>query len=176
MIIITEKEVYSDNGKYIHRIGTDAYFKRCSKLPSDTSDNFEEVDAIPDEELKQAKEVKIAEITTYDESKSVNQFFLGEIGMWYKADKRATIRNLVESNIKTGNDRITLWTEEEPIIGLEFDCESALMMLAQLEVYAGNCLAVTQQHKANVMALQTKEEVENYDFTTGYPEKLKFEL
>lgn len=176
MIVITTKEIYSDSGKYIHRIGTDAYFKRCSKLPTDTADNFEEVDILPDEELAQAKAEKIAEITAYDMSTAVNQFFLGEIGMWYKADKRATIRNLVESNIKTGNDRITLWTEEEPIIGLEFDCESALMMLAQLEVYAGNCLAVTQQHKANVMALQTKEEVEDYDFTTGYPEKLKFEL
>ena len=176
MIIISEKEVYSDNGKYVHRIGTDAYFKRCSKLKTDKEDNFEEVDSLPDEGLAQAKAEKIAEITAYDTSTAVNQFFLGGIGMWYKADKRATIRNLVESNIKTGNDRITLWTEEEPIVGLEFDCESALMMLAQLEVYAGNCLAVTQQHKANVMAFQTKEEVEAYDFTTGYPEKLKFEL
>lgn len=127
-------------------------------------------------ELDASKKKKLNDIIAYDESKAVNQFYLGGIGMWYKADKRATIRNLVESNIKTGNSRITLWTEEEPIVGLEFDCESALMMLAQLEVYAGNCLAVTQQHKANVMALTSKEEVENYDYTTGYPEKLNFEL
>lgn len=122
--------------------------------------------------LDYAKEVKIYEITAYDESKAVNQFYLSGIGMWYKADKRATIRNLVESNIRTCNDRVTLWTEEEPIVGLEFNCEEALMMLAQLEVYAGNCKAVTQQHKANVMALTTKEEIEAYDYTTGYPEKL----
>lgn len=176
MIVITDKEIYSDAGNYVHRIGTDSYFKRCSKLPNDTVEMFEEVDSIPDAELAEVKNSKIAEITAYDTSEAVNQFFLGGIGMWYKADKRATIRNLVESNIKTGNSRITLWTEEEPIVGLEFDCESALMMLAQLEVYAGNCLAVTQQHKANVMALTTKEEVESYDYTTGYPEKLKFEL
>lgn len=124
--------------------------------------------------LDEVKAEVLAKIDAYDESKAVNQFYLSGIGMWYKADKRATIRNLVESNIKTGNDRVTLWTEEEPIVGLEFDCEEALMMLAQLEVYAGNCKAVTQQHKANVMALQTKEEIEAYDYTAGYPDKLNF--
>lgn len=174
MIVVTNKEVYSDSNKYIHRIGTDTYFKRCIKLPNDSIEMFEEVDNLPDDELSQARKNKIDEITAYDESKAVNQFYLSGIGMWYKADKRATIRNLVESNIRTGNDRVTLWTEEEPIVGLEFNCEEALMMLAQLEVYAGNCLAVTQQHKANVMALQTKEEIEAYDYTTGYPDKLNF--
>lgn len=123
-----------------------------------------------------AKQKKLQEITAYDTSSNVNEFFVNGISMWYKADKRATIRNLVESTMKTGGDKTTLWTEEEPIIPLEVNCESALMMLAQLEVYAGNCLAVTQSHKANVIKLETKEEVESYDYTTGYPEKLRFEI
>lgn len=64
MIVITTKEIYSDSGKYIHRIGTDAYFKRCSKLPTDTADNFEEVDSIPetvpeDEGFKAETEEKV---------------------------------------------------------------------------------------------------------------------
>lgn len=48
MIQITDKEVFSDRGKFVHRKGTDVYFTRCSKLPSDTVDKFEEVDAVPD--------------------------------------------------------------------------------------------------------------------------------
>ena len=32
MIVITDKEVYSDSNKLVHRIGTQAYFKRCTKL------------------------------------------------------------------------------------------------------------------------------------------------
>lgn len=48
MIVITDKEIYSDLNKYIHRIGTDIYFKRSSKLKTDTEDNFEEVDSIPE--------------------------------------------------------------------------------------------------------------------------------
>lgn len=126
--------------------------------------------------LEDVKNQKIDEITAYDTSSNVNEFFVNGISMWYKAEKRATIRNLVESTMKTGGDKTTLWTEEEPIIPLEVNCESALMMLAQLEVYAGNCLAVTQSHKANVMKLKTKEEVESYNYTTGYPEKLRFEI
>lgn len=48
MIVITDKEIYSDKNKYVHRIGTDVYFKRSSKLKTDTEDNFEEVDSIPE--------------------------------------------------------------------------------------------------------------------------------
>lgn len=64
MIKITDKEVYSTEGKYVHRIGTEAYFKRCSKLPNDTEEMFEEVDEIPehnpeDDTFKQQTEEKV---------------------------------------------------------------------------------------------------------------------
>lgn len=49
MIQITSKEVYSDSGKFIHRLGTESYFKRSTLLPGDTAGNFEEVDEIPEE-------------------------------------------------------------------------------------------------------------------------------
>ena len=49
MIQVTGKEVYSDSDKYVHRLGTESYFKRSTLLPGDTVDKFEEVDAIPEE-------------------------------------------------------------------------------------------------------------------------------
>lgn len=49
MIQVTDKEVYSDSDKYVHRLGTESYFKRSTLLPGDTVDKFEEVDAIPEE-------------------------------------------------------------------------------------------------------------------------------
>lgn len=49
MIHITSKEVYSDSGKFIHRLGTESYFKRSTLLPGDTAGKFEEVDGIPEE-------------------------------------------------------------------------------------------------------------------------------
>lgn len=49
MIQITSKEVYSDSGKFIHRLGMESYFKRSTLLPGDTAGKFEEVDEIPEE-------------------------------------------------------------------------------------------------------------------------------
>lgn len=49
MITITEKEIYSDSGKFVHRLGTDIYFSRSTKLPGDEISKFEEVDRIPEE-------------------------------------------------------------------------------------------------------------------------------
>ncbi len=49
MIQVTSKEVYSDSDKFVHRLGTESYFKRSTLLPGDTVDKFEEVDAIPEQ-------------------------------------------------------------------------------------------------------------------------------
>lgn len=54
MIVITEKEVYSDAGKLVHRIGTESYFTRCIKLSDDVDTDFEEVDEIPIQEEEEA--------------------------------------------------------------------------------------------------------------------------
>ena len=49
-------------------------------------------------------------------------------------------------------------------------------MLAALELYALASYNATQEHIAAVKALATKEEVEAYDYTSGYPDKLVFNL
>lgn len=54
MIVISDKEVYSDSGKLVHRVGTKSYFKRCLKLADDVSTDFEEVDAVPAEEEEES--------------------------------------------------------------------------------------------------------------------------
>lgn len=54
MIVITEREVYSDAGKLVHRIGTESYFTRCIKLSDDVDTDFEEVDEIPVHEEEEA--------------------------------------------------------------------------------------------------------------------------
>lgn len=128
------------------------------------------------DELTVARQRKISEIDLYDKSKAVEEFNLNGIGMWYKADKRTTIRNLVESSVKEGRNEVTLWTEEEPILPITVSCDLALDLLAKLEVYAGDALAVTQRKKAEVQALQSVEEINAYDITSGYPEKLNLQI
>jgi hypothetical protein len=45
MIEINEREVYTTlpESKRVHRLNTEHYFVRCTKLPADTAENFEEV-------------------------------------------------------------------------------------------------------------------------------------
>jgi hypothetical protein len=47
-------------------------------------------------------------------------------------------------------------------------------MLNALEVYAADALNTTERHKNNVNSLGTIQAVMDYDYTTGYPEKLAF--
>lgn len=47
MIEITDRTVRSTEGKYIHRKGTETYFRAAIALPADTPADFEETDSIP---------------------------------------------------------------------------------------------------------------------------------
>lgn len=122
-------------------------------------------------QLKQAKAEKIAEITVYDKSPSVNSFLLNDKQRWLDVDLRRSLS--YSTNI--------LKEDEEKTVDIWFDTEcetmnidNALYMLKELEVYAKQTNNVTHQHKAEVMSLTSITEVESYDITKGYPDKLVF--
>lgn len=56
MIKIENNQIFSTD-KYLHRIGTDVYFKRCFMLPTDSEKDFEEVDEIPQVEVPEGMNV-----------------------------------------------------------------------------------------------------------------------
>jgi hypothetical protein len=47
-------------------------------------------------------------------------------------------------------------------------------MLYTIEIYASQCYDNTQKHLAEVDKLEVIDEINNYNYRTGYPEKLKF--
>lgn len=47
-------------------------------------------------------------------------------------------------------------------------------MLNAVELYASECYDNTQRHIANVKKIDNINELKQYDYTSGYPEKLKF--
>lgn len=121
--------------------------------------------------VEEAKEMLIAEITAYDKSPSVNSFLLNDKQRWLDIDLRRSLS--YSTNI--------LKEDEEKTVDIWFDTEcetmnidNALYMLKELEVYAKQTNNVTHQHKAEVMSLTSIAEVESYDITKGYPEKLVF--
>ena len=96
MIVITDKEVYSDAGKLVHRIGTDSYFKRCIKLSDDADTDFEEVDARPaqeeaepvsfEEQAKIILKAQAREITTFSNNDALKVKDLFDDWIDYTAD------------------------------------------------------------------------------------------
>lgn len=122
--------------------------------------------------LEEAKEDKIAEINIYDKSTSVNEFTLYGTPMWLDKSTRVGLVNAVNSAKVLGQETVTLGLGGHTYT---LPCDTALAMLASLEMYALACYNVTLSHKNAVKALETIEAVEAYDYKAGYPEKLVFE-
>ena len=116
-----------------------------------------------------AKQVKNIKITAYDKSSSVNGLFLDGEQIWLDKNLRVGLMNSINIEKSAGRKTTTLWFGGK---SYTLPCDMAIQMLSALELYALECYNVTAQHKANVEALTTKEEVEAYDYTTGYPSKL----
>lgn len=178
------KQKYSLGNTVVYHIGTTFNSKQntyecyeCTvpasifdedEIKSSFSEFIAKINAI---QLKQAKVEKIAEITAYDKSPSVNSFLLNDKQRWLDIDLRRSLS--YSTNI--------LKEDEEKTVDIWFDTEcetmnieNALYMLKTLEVYAKQTNNVTHQHKAEVMSLTSIAEVESYDITKDYPDKLVF--
>lgn len=124
-------------------------------------------------QLKQAKSEKIAEITAYDTSDKVNGFMLNGLLVWLDKATRVGLMNSTTIAKAAGQETTTLWLKG---IKLVVGCDKAIQLLSALEMYALACFNVTASHKAAVGELKTIEEVEVYDYKTGYPKMLEMSV
>lgn len=124
--------------------------------------------------LISAKNKVLSEIRRYDISDKVNNFIINNvINAWFSVQERLNYKQSVEAAKLLGEESLDFLVNGMPFSVTVVQAE---YMLAQIQRYADKCYIVTEQHKANVNGLTTVEEVENYDYTQGYPEMLKFEL
>lgn len=131
--------------------------------------------------LEEAKAEKIAEITDYDTSDKVNGFILnGMLIPWSKNDpnspnveKRMGLRQNIADKVALGEENIAIWLK-----GMSFTmpCAQAEVLMRSIENYAYECFNVTASHKQAVSELTTIEEVEAYDYKTGYPKMLEMSV
>lgn len=128
---------------------------------------------VPERTLEIAKSEKIAQITAYDTSDAVNSFTLDGDTMWISRDDRISLMNSTTILQNADVETTTLWYGGQKYT---LPCDTLIQMLSALEVYALQCYDVTEEHKAAVNALTTIEEVDAYDYTTDYPEKLSFSV
>lgn len=109
-----------------------------------------------------------AKIKLYDSSEDVNSFLIGDKSFWLDKSTRVGLMHL--ANCSSTDLQLVLGDQV-----LTFPIDFAKDFLAKLEVYAGQCYLQTQKHLINVKELQTIEDILNYDYTTGYPEKITLE-
>lgn len=109
---------------------------------------------------------KLAEITAYDESEDVNSFDLNGQRMWLPFDMRQKIRSRLPVEEDAGRTSTTLWYGTTPV---QLPIALARKLIKDVELYATDCYDRTAAHKAAVMSLTDRADVEAYDHTAGYP-------
>ena len=119
--------------------------------------------------VEDAKAAKIAEIAEYSDSDAVNSLTFNGIKTWLTPDVRANYLVSLDAAELLGETDITFVVEG---VQASLPIKQVRLLLAKIQRYADACFIVTEGHKRAVRALQTVEEVESYDYTTGYPEKL----
>lgn len=124
-----------------------------------------------EEILNREREYKIEEILRHDSSSEVNCFYIEGQEMWLDKATRVGLKLRFDAEIACGHTNTTLWHE-----GVSFNLEliNAVRMLNAIEIYASACYDNTQLHLSNISKLDIIEEIKNYDFRQGYPEKLYF--
>ena len=116
-------------------------------------------------------EEKINEINHYDSSDEVNIFYIQGLPVWLDKATRAGLKLRFEAELAIGKTDTTLWYDN---MQFPLSLENAMHMLYAIEVYASACYDNTQLHLSNVDKLETIDEIKNYDYRNGYPEKLNF--
>ena len=134
---------------------------------------FKAPEPTAEELLITAKNEKIEEILKYDSSQDVNGLYISGYDIWLDKATRVGLKLRFEAELEIGQTDTTLWYNT---MKFNLDLVSAIHMLNKIELYASACYDTTQEHIANVMSLESIEDVKAYDYHTGYPEKLRLDL
>ena len=124
-----------------------------------------------DQIIANAKKDKKNDINSYDSSSAINEFYIQDVPVWLDKATRAGLKLRFEAEIAMGKTETALWYNN---MQFPLELNLAMQMLYAIEIYASECYDNTQLHLANVDKLLTVEEILEYDYTTGYPEKLRF--
>ena len=116
----------------------------------------------------QLRDILQAKLTSYDKSIDVNSFYYKEDKKWLDKNTRIGLQNLINCGAQT----ITVQLGSEL---LDISADKLKEFLNKLEVYAGECFAVTAKHRITINQLKSTEELLNYDFTANYPKKIRLQ-
>ena len=127
--------------------------------------------AIYEPSIEEIRAHKLNELSLYDSSDMVNQFCIDNTHGWWNKATRVGLMNSIAIEKASGRSETNIWLGDTLFV---LPVEKAIYMLQQLELYALACYDTTQRHINAINQLETKEEIEAYNFKTGYPGKLNF--
>ena len=169
----TTKEWYTEGQSLTHKIDNGVFsgIPSVERLEQWGYEEYIEPAPTPEELLARAKASKIAELEAYDASDAVNSFVVNGKTMWLDAQTRQQLRISLDAMQQAGRENVTKWFDGEQYT---YPIDVWYYMLSQVEVYAADALNVTEAHKDAINALTSVSDVEAYDYTVGYPDKLSF--
>ena len=159
-----------ENGE-VEEVGLQTFNPTDEMLFADGWEIYTTPEPTDEEILNNVKRDKLFEIEAYDSSSAVNEFYIQDMPVWLDKSTRSGLMLRFNSELAMKKENTTLWYN-----GMSFTLplSSAIQMLYALEVYASECYDNTQFHLANIEKLETLEEIQEYDYIVGYPEKLRF--
>jgi hypothetical protein len=107
-------------------------------------------------------------VELYDTSLEINSFVYNGNLYWLDKQQRACMKTLADS----GLDFIEVIL---PTGSVMLETAKLKQFLTELEIYAYKCYVNTAKHLNAIESLTQIEEILNYDYTTGYPEKITLE-
>ena len=114
------------------------------------------------------KDLLLKQSNLYDHSDNVNSFIYKENKYWLDKQQRSCMKTVSESGLQ----------EIEIVFGdiaVTLPSEFVKQFILELEAYAYKCFVVTAKHQQTIKSLQNIEDIINYDYTTGYPDKIVLE-
>ena len=123
--------------------------------------------------LDDAKYNKISEINEYDKSENVNSFTINGITDWISRNTRVALLHAIDVVEQNNGTEYTVWLGGVP---LTLPTQTIKQFLTTLELYAIEAFNVTNRHIYEVNNLTTVEDVEQYNITAGYPEKININI
>ena len=146
------------DGKIMDYNAYSAYVELCKAIADKT---------LLGDTLGTHKGMKVAELMQYDASADVNTFYVGGQAMWLSPATRDNYMSTLQ-----GAKRLEV--PSVSFLGQTIPVDTAIGMIDAVNLYAMQCVGVTDTHRANINALTTIADVDSYDYTTGYPQKLVF--
>lgn len=112
--------------------------------------------------------ILLKKIEQYDRSDEVNSFIYKGEKFWLDKQQRSCMKTVAES----GLEEVEIVFEG---ISVTLPSEFVKQFILALEAYAYKCYVATAKHLKNAQSLQSIEDILNYNYKAGYPEKLVLE-